>query len=357
MRKKISFFIPFSLLFLLLATVGCAKKPPEGELHLAFDKSGEDSVFIYTYASRSVLARPFSTAEPIVLPSYEGEDTVLVHLIYRTNEELLFPLLPSNKGERVTYSVKKGETRLKAGKETPNSLMLLFAQELGMPPVVNDVTEEKLLTLVTNHPDEAASHLYRAILQDSLEQHDKSAIQKLDSLLMGSETRFRHLERAIYPNRFNELSPRENIRYRWLDNYFYSPRDKTPKEKRRKLEDAWKKQKDKRALVVAYWDLPTDSASLAQEKAWQLKADSLKLPVVALYLDQDTVPKDLIKKRKTKKAFFTLADTMVLATFAAEELGVKQFPEYMVLDSLYYVRERFHHPDSVLSYLNQPQEE
>lgn len=346
-----------------LCLFSCGKKVSPGGIEVLLDKSlqgDEDSLWIYTYSPMTVYPHKYAYGEAIQLPNTVGPDTVLLHLVFWNEGHRILPLLPNDEGEKIVLKEKKGTLMITAQKGSENAMMAnfgktLFAEkESGFP--LNPKQAELLFQLCETNPSSAAAEVYLSLHRyyRTETSSDSLLMHRADSLMRSVDNKFAYLNSVLMGDQPDpRLLGEKPKTLQWDDDFFYREKDEDWKEddekkkSRLNLSKLWDKKRPE-ALIAAYLELPSDSANLAAEKRWMSKADSLGIPVVSMYLLRDTLPDDLVKKRRYPKRFIAQPDTMGVVTLAVEQLSLRRFPVYLHIDSLYHVSSVYHHPDSLM---------
>lgn len=323
------------LLLSLIAVSACSGHSKERhsgvEVKVIHTTKKKDSLWAYTFSSTNTVLRSHEYGTSFILPDTVGMDTVLIHVLYTSGGELIMPLLPENSKNKILIDLDKQS--IKTGKKSPNKDFASYAQALSFPLAdVDSVMMKKFISLVQEDPNSIAALTYN----DFLKELSGSSLVA-DTLLGGpSESGYLYIADRLFPLR-TDMSYRKDLSFTFFaDNMLYTFTKDPGKEKKKKISDRWGKHPY--FVVTAKQNWSTDSIGRANEKSWISLADSLQVPVIALFTNSDTIPKDLLKKRRHKLAYIPIADSIALATRIAEQLYIYEEPYYMLFDSTYVAR-------------------
>ncbi|MDO4790406.1 MAG: hypothetical protein Q3998_05515 [Porphyromonas sp.] len=326
------------LLILSLFLGACSKRTQNKqsgiEVEVIYANQEEDSLLVYTFSSTNTTLRSHEYGSSFVLPDTIGTDTVLIHILYTSGGNLIMPLLPENSKGEIKINIDKQS--IKAGKKSVNRDLALYAQTLSFPIISADsIVLNRFFNLVKENPNNVAAFIYNDLLKELFNQ------SLLADTLLGNPSKYRYTYIAdrLFPLRSDILYRDDRSFIFWADNMLYPLMDNGNKGKKANLSDLWGKHRY--FVITAQQSWPQDSAGMAEEKKWISLADSLQIPVVALFTNSDTIPKDLLKKRKYKSAYIPITDSTALAARIAERLYIYEEPYYMLFDSSYLARHQF----------------
>lgn len=320
------------LLLSLIAVSACSGHSKERhsgvEVKVIRTTQEKDSLWAYTFSSTNTALRSHEYGTSFILSDTLGVDTVLIHVLYTSEGELIMPILPENSKDKIQINFDKQS--VKTGKRSPNKDFATYAQALSFPlATVDSVMMKKFVSLVQENPNSIAAFAYNDLLKDLSDR-----VLIADTLLGSpSESRYLYIADRLFPLR-TDMSYRKDLSITFFADNMLSAFAKDPsKEKKKKISDRWGKHPY--FVITAMQSWPTDSLDRANEKSWIALADSLQIPVIALFTNSDTIPKDLLKKRRHKLAYIPIADSIALATRIAEQLYIYEEPYYMLFDSTY----------------------